>query len=192
MVYEDSHCLPLVSSLIIRALALLRWIEPIQLCEEMEHWAISVAARWEADLRTTSSDFSSGIIFCCFSLQWSCSHTPFTKLFFFFLTVSLVCKSQRNKCVCGEDTRTFTCFCRMGEDEAGWERGTLGDVLFLMTISVRKLEESYVNMCLLQVWLLDLTAHGMALGCDLIVNAFLMSGVNGLPQCSAHLTYLLL
>lgn len=83
-------------------------------------------------------------------------HT-FHETLFFFLTVSLVCKSQRNKCVCGEDTRTFTCFCRMGEDEAGWERGTLGDVLFLMTISVRKLEESYVNMCLLQVWLLDLT-----------------------------------
>lgn len=47
-------------------------------------------------------------------------------------------------------------------------------------------------MCLLQVRLLNLMAHGMALGCDSIVSAFLVSGVNGLPQCSAHLTYLLL
>lgn len=160
MVYEDSHCLPLVSSLIVKALALLRWIEPIQLCEEMEHWAVSVAARWEADLRTTSSDFSSEL----FSVASVCNEAVPTHLSrnSYFLTVSLQCESQRNTCVCGEDTRTFTCFCGMGEDEAGWERGTLGDVLFLMTISAQAWG-NYVYMCLLQVWLLNLTRDGVRL-----------------------------
>lgn len=132
--------------------------------------------------------FQFRIIFCCFSLQWSRFYIPFTKLL--FLTVSLLCESQRNTCVCGEDTRTFTCFCGMGEDEVGWD-WTLGDVLFLMTISAQAWG-NYIYMCLLQVRLLNLMAHGMALGCDSIVSAFLVSAVNGLPQCSTHLTYLLL
>lgn len=147
MVYEDSHCLPLVSSLTVRALALLRWIEPIQLCEEMEHWAVSVATRWEANLRNTSSDFRSEL----FSVASVCNEDVPTHLSWnsYFLTVSLLWESQRNTCVCGEDTCTFTCFCGMGEDEVGWKRGTLGDVLFLMTISVHRLEEYHVYMRLL-------------------------------------------
>lgn len=113
MVDEDSHCLPLVSSLIVMALALLRWIEPIQLCEEMEHWAVSVATRWEANLRNTSSDFSSEL----FSVASVCNEDVPTHLSWnsCFLTVSLLWESQRNTCVCGEDTCTFTWF-------VGWGR----------------------------------------------------------------------
>lgn len=140
MVYEDSHCLPLVSSLIVRALALLRWIEPIQLCEEMEHWAVSVAARWEADLRTTSSDFSSEL----FSVASVCNEavpTHLSRNSYFFNSFPPVRVSEEHMCLWRGHTHIYMLFV-MGEDEAGLQRGTLGGVLFLITISVHRLEET--------------------------------------------------
>lgn len=76
--------------------------------------------------------------------------------------------------------------------EVWWERGMLGDVLMLNTISIYRIKEYYIFMCLLQIQLLNLMAYGMALGGDWIISALLMSGINGFPQCLAHLTYLLL
>lgn len=46
-------------------------------------------------------------------------------------------------------------------------------------------------MYLFQIQLLNLMAHEMVLGGDWIINTLLKSGINGCPQCTAHLTFLL-